>query len=285
MNISTVNPPPQAQALLSATKKVDTYETTGGLVTAQFAKHNLSIIPPFQDGSIIHDNACGSGTVSRLILSSPSTPSDIKIHATDIDPPFLTTLEHTVKENKWPVSVTNRKSEALDFPDNTFTHSLTNIAIFFTSSAGLDGAKEIYRTLQPGGIAVVNCWAHVTWLLPVKAVHEAIRPGKPFPTPVVAWHDGQHIQKVMRDAGFSEKNMEISKSDAWAVVKRDGLREWAEKSWAYLGGIAGWFEGDEQAWDQAVDKLVELLLIQPGTIVEGDEVKMKASQWVVVAHK
>lgn len=284
MNISTINPPPQAQALLSGAQKVSTYETTGGLVTAQFAAHNLTLIPPIQDGAIIHDNACGSGTVSRLLLST-ANPASLEIHATDIDPPFVTALSHAALQNKWPISATLQKSEALSFSDATFTHSFTNIAIFFTLGAGLDGAREIYRTLQPGGTAVVNCWAHVTWLLPVRAVHEHIRPGKPFPTPVVAWHDGRHIRKVMRDAGFKEEDTRIERSDAWAVVKRSGLREWAEKSWAYLGGIAGWFEGDEEAWNQAVDKLVELLLVQPGTVVEGDEVKMKASQWVVVAKK
>ena len=285
MNISTVNPPPQAQALLSSTQKVSTYETTGGLVTAQFAQHNLSLIDPIDDEAIIHDNACGSGTVSRLLLESPNTPKDITIKATDIDSPFLSALQYAAKQNAWPIDVSNQKSEDLDFADNTFTHSITNIAIFFTSSAGLDGAKEIYRTLRPGGTAVVNCWAHVTWLLPVRAVHGSIRPGKPFPTPVVAWHDGQHIQNVMRDAGFREESMRVERSDAWAVVKREGLRKWAEKSWAYLGGIAGWFDEDEETWDQAVDKLVELLLVQPGTVVEGDEVRMKASQWVVIAKK
>lgn len=285
MNISTINPPPQAQALLSGVQKVSTYETTGGLVTSQFASHNLTLIPPIQDGAIIHDNACGSGTLSRLLLSFPNPPSSLRIYATDIDPPFLTALSHAVEQNGWPVQATLQRSEALDFPDATFTHSFTNIAIFFASGAGLDGAKEIYRTLQPGGTAVVNCWAHVTWLLPVRAVHEHVRPGKPFPTPVVAWHDGKQIQKVMRDAGFKEGDMRIERSDAWAMVKRSELREWAEKSWAYLGGIAGWFEGDTESWDQAVDKLVELLLVQPGTVVEGDEVRMKASQWVVVAKK
>ena len=285
MNISTVNPPPQAQALLSSTRKVSTYETTGGLVTAQFAQHNLSLIDSIQDGALIHDNACGAGTVSRLILESSNAPKDITIKATDIDPPFLSALQYAAKQGTWPVDVSNQKSEALDFADNTFTHSITNIAIFFTSSAGLDGARQIYRTLRPGGTAVVNCWAHVTWLLPVRAVHETIRPGKPFPTPVVAWHDGQLIKRVMLEAGFKEEDMRIEKSDAWAVVKRAGLRAWAEKSWAYLGGIAGWFDGDEETWDQAVDKLVELLLVQPGTVVEGDDVRLKASQWVVIAKK
>jgi SAM-dependent methyltransferase len=285
MSMSTVKPPPQAQALLSSSQKVSTYETTGGLVTAQFAKHNLSLIEPIQEGAVIHDNACGSGTVSRLILQSATVPENITIKATDIDPPFLSALQYAAKQNGWPIDVTNQKSEALSFSDNTFSHSITNIAIFFTSAAGLDGTKEIYRTLQPGGTAVVNCWAHITWLFPVKTVHETIRPGKPFPAPVVGWHDGQHIQKVMKEAGFKEEYMQIESSDAWAVVQRKNLREWAEKSWAYLGGIAGWFDGDEETWDQAVDKLVELLLVQPGTVVDGDEVRMKASQWVVIAKK
>ena len=285
MNISTLNPPPQAQALLSGAQKVSTYETTGGFVTNQFAVHNLSLIPPIPGGSMIHDNACGSGTVSRAILSNETASKNITIKATDIDPPFLSALTHTSESNSWPIEVRNEKSEALSFVDNTFTHSITNIAIFFTSSAGLDGTKEIYRTLQPGGTAVVNCWAHVTWLAPIKAVHEYIRPGKPFPTPIVPWYDGQYIQKVMREAGFEEENMKIERSDAWAVVNREDVREWAEKTWAYLGGIAGWFEGDEAMWDQAVDKLVELLLVQQGTVVDGDEVRMKASQWVVIAKK
>ena len=63
------------------------------------------------------------------------------------------------------------------------------------------------------------------------------------------------------------------------------MRSWAEKSWAYLGGIAGWFGGDTDKWDEAVDLLAKLLLEQPGTKIEGDEVWMKASQWVVVAKK
>lgn len=285
MNISTFNPPRQAQALLSGSRKVSTYETTGGLVTNQFAVHNLSLIPPIPSGSIIHDNACGSGTVSRAILSNERASKNVTIKATDIDPPFLDALTHTSQSNSWPVEIRNEKSEALSFADNTFTHSITNIAIFFTSNAGLDGTKEIYRTLQSGGIAVVNCWAHVTWLVPIKTVHEHIRPGKPFPTPVTPWYDGQYIQKVMQEAGFKEEDMKIEKNDAWAVMKRDELRSWAEKTWAYLGGIAGWFEGDEATWDQAVDKLVELLLMQQDTVVEGGEVRMKASQWVVIANK
>jgi SAM-dependent methyltransferase len=284
MNIHKQNVPTQAQALLAGPTKVSTYESTGGKVTADFAAHHLSLLPPITAGSVIHDNACGSGTVSRALLSSPGAPP-VQIHATDIDEPFLAALRTDASQHNWPISVTSQKSEATDFPDAYFDYSITNTAIFFMSGAGLDGAREIYRTLKPGGTAVVNCWKLVTWLMPIKAVHEAIRPGKPFPTPVVAWHDGQQIQKVMLEAGFKKEDIKLESSETWAKVPKDELRAWAEKTWAYLGGIAGWSDGDTDKWDEAVDLLTKLLMEQPGTKVEGDEVWMKASQWVVVAKK
>jgi SAM-dependent methyltransferase len=285
MNISTQNVPAQAQAFLTGLTKVSTYEETGGKVTAEFAAHNLSLLPPIAPNSIIHDNACGFGTVSRVLLSSATDPTSIKIHATDIDEPFLSALRADTEKNNWPIEVSTQKSEETNFPADHFDYSFTNVAIFFTSSAGLDGAREIYRTLRPGGTAVANCWKHVTWLAPIKAVHDATRPGKPFPTPVVAWHDGQQIQKVMLEAGFGKQDIRLESSDAWAKVPKDELRGWAEKVWAYLGGIAGWQDQDTDKWDEAVDLLAKLVIEQPGTKIEGDEVWMKASQWVVIAKK
>lgn len=282
MAFSTANIPKQAAALLQGQGKVSVYEDTGGKVTADFAAHNLTLLPPFPSGSIIHDNACGSGTVSRLILSS-SPPSDIKIHATDMDQVFLDKLQNDVLKNSWPIEVSNQRSESLSFPDNYFTHSITNIGIFFTSSAGLDGAKEVYRTLQPNGTAVVNCWEALAWLLPFKLVHEALRPGKPYPAPPVLWNDGKQIQKVMAEAGFTKDKTRVEKSEAWA--RTTDLRDWAEKSWAFLGGLGGWQAEDEERWGEAVDLLVKHMLAHPDTKTVGGEVWMKASQWIVIATK
>ncbi|KAF2658874.1 hypothetical protein K491DRAFT_579068, partial [Lophiostoma macrostomum CBS 122681] len=182
-----------------------------GAVTTQFAAHNLSLIPPIPSDSIIHDNTCGNGNVTKLILQSP--PSNIQIHATDIDQVFLDDLQSDVIKHGWPVSVSNQKSETLNFADDYFTHSITNIGIFFTSSAGLDGAKEVYRTLQPGGTAIVNCWEHVTWFLPLKLVHDATRNNAPYPAPPIGWSDGKQIQKIMREGGFKEEDIKVERSE------------------------------------------------------------------------
>jgi ubiquinone/menaquinone biosynthesis C-methylase UbiE len=283
MAATTDHTPKQAKALASGSDRVDLYNATGGAVTAQFAAHNFTLIPSIPSGSIVHDNACGDGTVSRAILTSDAS-QDIKIHATDIDQVFLDALSATANGKSWPIDISNQKCENLSFSDDYFTHSITNIGIIFATNGGLDGAREIYRTLKPGGTAVVNCWQHVTWLPAFMRAQAVTRPNVPFAFPPVTWGDGQQIQKIMKEAGFKTANMRVETSEAWA--KTSDLREWAEKSWAFLGGVAsGWHEGDEEKWDQAVDTFVEALLLQEGTKKVGEEVWMKASQWVVVATK
>ncbi|KAF2733586.1 S-adenosyl-L-methionine-dependent methyltransferase [Polyplosphaeria fusca] len=285
MDINSQYLPSRAKSLLQGQHKVSTYESTGGAVTAQFASHNLTLIPAIPANSTVHDNTSGAGTVARLILASDTHSSEVQIHATDIDQVFLDVLSADVAAHSWPVSVSNQRSEALSFSDETFDYSITNIGIFFTSSAGLDGAKEIYRTLKPGGTAVVNCWDSVTWFFPIKLVHDAMRPGKPYPAPVINWSDGQQIQKVVAEAGFAKEGLRVEQSEAFARVPEAEFRGWVEKTWAYLAGIGLWQESDEERWDEAVDLLVKLLKEQPGTKVVDGVVQMRASQWVVVATK
>ncbi|CAI6340920.1 unnamed protein product [Periconia digitata] len=290
MNISQDAIPPQARALITGAAKVATYESTGERVTSQFVEHNLNLIPAIAPGSIIHDNACGSGTVTRAILTNPSPPTNIQIYATDIDQPFLDKFSTDATSNAWPVTISNQRGEALSFADETFTHSFTNIGIIFFSSAGLDGAKEIQRTLKPGGFAVVNCWQSVAWQPAVFAVHAHFRSKHPFPAPTTNWIDGKHIRKVMLDAGFAEEKMKVEASEAWIKVGGGdaGFRVWVEKTWAYLAGIAGWFEDDEKDWEDEVNMMVKVLKSlgeDKGVRVGDGEVLLRASQWVVVAEK
>ncbi|KAF2646478.1 S-adenosyl-L-methionine-dependent methyltransferase, partial [Massarina eburnea CBS 473.64] len=186
-----------------------------GEVTAQFAKHNLTLIPVIAPGAVIHDNACGSGTVTRAILSSNANlgGNDKKIYATDIDQSFLDKLSDDVTKNAWNVEVSKQRSEELNFADSTFDLSITNIGIFFFADAGLSGAREIYRTLKPSGTAIVNCWQHVTWQPAIFAVHKHFRSAHPFPAPTLNWSDGQQLQKVMLDAGFVKEKMRVERHE------------------------------------------------------------------------
>ncbi|KAK4038528.1 S-adenosyl-L-methionine-dependent methyltransferase [Parachaetomium inaequale] len=277
--------PKQAAALLTGKAKVATYESTGGKTTFKFAAHNLALVPAIKPGSTIHDNACGAGTVSRYILQNGLL--DVKIHATDIDQPFLDVLAEDAAQHGWPVEVSNQKSEATSFDDAFFDYDIMNIGIIFMSSAGLDATREMHRTLKPGGFAVVNCWKAITWMLPIMLVHKAFRgEATPFPAPPVNWTDGTQLRKVLVDAGFEETKIHLESHEVSTVLDEgEEFREWVEKTWAFLAGIGGWHQVDEEKWDEEVDMLAALLKKQPGTMVEGGKVTMTASQWVAVAEK
>lgn len=274
--------PKQAEALMSGRAKVTTYESTGGRTTKKFAQHNLSLIPAIPAGSIIHDNCAGSGTVSRLILEQQR---DVKIYATDIDQPFLDSLSEEAAQNSWPIQVSNQRSESTRFDDDFFDYDIANIGVIFWTGAGLDGVKEVYRTLKPGGTALINCWQSITWMLPIMLVHKQFRGDVPFPAPPINWTDGQQLRKIILEAGFREEKLSLERHEVVAVIPESEFRDWTEKTWAYLAGIGGWHQVDEEKWDDEVERLADLLKQQPGTTVEGGNVSMKASQWIAVVQK
>jgi ubiquinone/menaquinone biosynthesis C-methylase UbiE len=55
-----------------------------GDVSEQATRFTLSLLSPFKEGEMLHDNACGSGAVTETIMRQG--PPAIHIHATDINP-------------------------------------------------------------------------------------------------------------------------------------------------------------------------------------------------------
>ena len=269
------------------------YKRTGGLVTSQIARECVALTPPVTSTSVIHDNACGNGQVTSAILTNTSLTESpapgLKILATDLSPTFLSALRREAEARSWPVETALLRSENLvGIPDANFSHSFNNFGIFMTANGGLDAARETYRTLAPGGVAVLTCWRTISWLRPITAVHQATRPGVSFPRPKFSWNDGTHLCDILREAGFDAERTKITTVEAVAETTTEALRDWAETAWAILGGqpCGGWREGDEEKWDGAVELLVEKLEQAEGvSIAEDGAVKMKYSANVVVATK
>lgn len=126
-----------------------------GDVSQQAIKFSLGLIDPFSQSDVIHDNACGSGAVTETIMSLP--PPELSIYATDINEQFVQGVAALSKQKKWPVTTGTMSAQKLEFPDNKFTHSFTSFAFHCLGDHDA-AAKEVYRTLQPGGTAVASIW-------------------------------------------------------------------------------------------------------------------------------
>ena len=118
----------------------------------------LKAIPSIPSGSVVHDNACGTGVVfQRIFEKEPNTKDNIKVEATDVNEFFVAGAEHSAKEHGWPVKTAVMTSQQLSFQDAYFTHSFTNFA-FHCLGDGDKAAAEVYRTLKPGGTAAATIW-------------------------------------------------------------------------------------------------------------------------------
>jgi ubiquinone/menaquinone biosynthesis C-methylase UbiE len=109
--------------------------------------------------------------------------------------------------------------EELRQPDDYFTHSFTNQGFAFYRDA-VKGASEIYRTLKPGGTAVVTTWAegigHVRVVQEAQKSYKADAPMFRFPI-ADEWFQASHLEKVMRDGGFQD--VQIHERKVWYAMK------------------------------------------------------------------
>lgn len=133
---------------------------------ASKATHNIAthildtLTPPINSSSYVLDNAAGTGIVSAVIkMQQPHA----HIKAVDLSPNMLETLKIKMEANNW----TDVETEVLDvrdlktLHDKTFSHIITNMG-FAPDVNDMEGplkaAKEMWRVLKPGGVAVVTTW-------------------------------------------------------------------------------------------------------------------------------
>ncbi|KAK4166827.1 S-adenosyl-L-methionine-dependent methyltransferase [Cladorrhinum sp. PSN259] len=192
------------------------YEQSTGGVTRKIATHLLSLLPPFSPSSVVLDNAAGPGIVTSEILKT-NPPDGLTINLVDASPAMVDIARniHSSDEShhpNTPITCAVMPGEALDFPDETFTHSITNIGILVFKDGKKD-AREIYRTLKrDGGVAVVTSWSRKGFAKPLAEASLAVRPeeegGKPFRLPIDhVWFDPGYLNSTMREAGFDKVEM------------------------------------------------------------------------------
>ncbi|KAF5692055.1 ubiquinone menaquinone biosynthesis methyltransferase ubiE [Fusarium denticulatum] len=200
---------PKLTATEHFNKTAEKYEATTGGATRELAHHAISSIAalkPLTSESKILDNACGTGIVTDIILKSGIKP---EIHAVDVAENMVRIARERFSSYS-NVHTTVMSGEELSFPDETFTHSITNLGLMYFTDAG-KGAREIARTLKPDGVAVVTGWTVMGHIRIIQEVQAQIRPDDaPFKPPVAdIWLDPEHTKAVLSNAGLDVQTSAI----------------------------------------------------------------------------
>ncbi|KAK3987187.1 S-adenosyl-L-methionine-dependent methyltransferase [Cladorrhinum sp. PSN332] len=183
-------------------KTASNYEAITGGGPRELGQHAISLIAglkPLTSESKILDNACGTGIVTDIILQSGIQP---EIHAVDCAENMVSIARARFSSHP-NVHAAVMAGEELSFPDDTFTHSITNLGLMFFTDAD-KGAREIARTLHPDGVAVVTGWSMRAPFKIIQEVHAQIRPDDTsFKAPVPdIWLDPEHTKAVLSGAGL-----------------------------------------------------------------------------------
>ncbi|KAM5341737.1 hypothetical protein ACJ41O_014768 [Fusarium nematophilum] len=238
------------------------YEASTGGCTRELARHLLKLPEAqgiFQPGAVVLDNACGTGIVSEeIVLQARQQNAGLpKIHAVDPAPNMV-----DISRKKLAAlgasdifSPDVMPGEKLDFPDETFTHSITNLGILFFTD-GVAGAKEIYRTLRPGGVAVVTSWSALGYLDVIHPAQKATRPDDhPFKLPVPeVWFQPSHVESCLKEGGFTKVKVSGSAVHYGASSTND-LSNLLLDSFKMLW--KDWPEDDQKKFHQAIHEQVD----------------------------
>ncbi|KAK4031537.1 S-adenosyl-L-methionine-dependent methyltransferase [Parachaetomium inaequale] len=261
-------------------KSANNYEAITGGGPRELAQHAISLIAglkPLTSESKILDNACGTGIVTDIILQSGIQP---EIHAVDCAENMVSIARGRFSSHP-NVHTAVMTGEELSFPDDTFTHSITNLGLMFFTDAD-KGAREIARTLHPDGVAVVTGWAMRAPFKIIQEVQAQIRPDTPFKSPVPdIWFDPEHTKAVLSGAGLdvhASTALDVHMGGETADEVADLLTQFGSKA------FASWSEEEKEEVARVMKKIVRERAV-PFTRPSGSGVGIKLTGTIFVARR
>ncbi|KFZ11558.1 hypothetical protein V501_04697 [Pseudogymnoascus sp. VKM F-4519 (FW-2642)] len=267
------------------------YETTMGGLSRELSRHIIrGPAASISTDSVVLDNACGPAIVTEEILFAlPVSKPPPTIHAVDISPAMIGAARSkaALAAHADRIHLAVMPAEKLTFPDATFSHSITNLGIFFFADAA-QGAREIFRTLKPGGVAFLTVFAAFPHLELVRRAQAAVRPDEPpFSIPVdPAWFETAHIEGLLRSAGFEDVVIGDTVGH-YGAPNADGV---ADRLLSLFGAVfETWSAEEKVAFGRELRKIVPgaLETFQRGVGITGEveEVGIPMRTYVVTARK
>lgn len=282
--------PATAQEGLAAFASIiSIYEHRVGHACRAVASHLPSLLTSFPAvGGTVLENACGTGAATQEFLEVyPSA----EVSAADVVPPMVQSFKAIIAAD--PALAAQVKDlriengETLTYAENSFDAVLTNFGIFFFPNP-VAGAKQIYRTLKPGGTALVTLWKTFGVKRILWEVQERVKPASlltelPLMEP---WCDPKRLEKVLTDGGFGSIEFSVVKEGMWGKNKVDFVTVLRDcvigELWGYgckeLDG--GRIEKPAPVTSQVVDEMQD-----KSCITDGEKVGCMMEAWVAVCTK
>jgi len=262
-----------------------TYDRRLGGSTNAVARHIISHFPPLNGSYLVLDNCCGTGCFTLELHHGRQGPLPF-VHAIDKSPGMIEIMQSLIAKNKWQESVRSESmdSEKLIFPDNTFDISVTNFGIFFFPNP-IQGTKEIFRTLKPGGVAYVTCWKEIIFVPIFYEVQKIVQPVKHMILQMLeTWRKKEKLEETMKNGGFSE--LEIEAKDVM-IVQRD-MEELVDSLSIHLQDIVGeeWTKKEKERIKEATKTVVteqrETFIVD---LDDGGKVGLPMCAWIAKGVK
>ncbi len=235
-------------------KQAETYENAASAMH-DIARDSIALAPPITSDSVILDNACGPGIVTGEIMKQSIPGGTPEFYAADYSEAMIKVL----RRHDWASKVQASAMDAreLKFSDNKFTHAWTNFAIMAIQEPE-KVAKEIYRTLKPGGTAVFTTWKTLGYMVIFHDAQKKVKPESdylPGPRAISAeWMSDTKLRSTIEAAGFQSHSIKISTGES--VMGSDGWGPGLEmiKGMLIKDIVKGWSDEEAKEYNDALEK-------------------------------
>lgn len=238
-------------------KMAETYEDSIPIMK-DIAQTVIKRTPPITSNSIVLDNACGPGIVTGQIMKQLPSNTSPHFFAADFSPAMLEQL----RKHDWASKVQSEVMDAqeLKYPDENFTHSFTNFALMAMPDP-LKAAKQIYRTLKPGGTAALTTWKQLGYMVIFHDAQMKVKPDsecRPGPRGISGeWMSDTKLRSTLEEAGFQAKDIEITTETATmsSAMWNSGLE--LMKGVLVADVVQGWTDEEKEEYNGVLKEQFE----------------------------